>query len=487
MKKPCLIGLLLCFFLVPSTILACSCATQAPAYAFNEAKVVFIGRMLGGTQKLSIKDRAGNVITKEAGQVRFSVEEIFKGNNAEVFTIQIDSNEGGSCGPYGLKRGERYIVYAYGSETNDKELSTGVCTRTQFAASEYAKEDLDFLRNLPPPGIGGELHGSIWADLKESERSTPLSDVRIKISGPDDQTITVFTDKKGKFSVKQLKPGKYKVEPEFPPNYSSEQKSEEVMVDDRGIAQVGFEAYIDGQVTGRVFDKEGNNFNSIFLKLDGEGKSVSGFSTGEDGVFKIEGAPPGEYVMYLELQSHDHDKNKPYYYPGTFERDKATKIRVGLGERVDGLEFRLPAEYAVRTIEGHVVWDDGTPAAEVEVHLLCPRSTTPNGLTIEFMPPSTETDKEGRFRLEGFTGETYWLEARGSKIGKNPNEHVELHSPPRKLSIKDNVKNLKLTLSKDGYFGGCPNASPPDVKYRPENQEPIMELGFDPLRLRRRM
>jgi hypothetical protein len=453
MKKPCLIGLPLCLFLFPSTILACFCLRQGPAYSFNDAKLVFIGRMLGGTQKLSIKDRTGKTSTIEAGQVRFSVEEIFKGSNAEEFTIQIDSHEGTSCGPYGLKRGERYVVYAYASSTDEKILWSGVCTRTTSTASEYAKEDLDFLRNLPPPGIGGELHGSIYADLKGDARENLLSDVRVKISGPDNQMITVFTDKKGEFRVKQLKPGKYKVEPEFPPNYTSETKSEEVIVDDRGSVEVGFEVYMDGKVAGRVFDKEGKNFNFISPKLIGEGKTVDGYSTGEDGAFEIEGAPPGEYVLCVEMGGRDN-KNKPYYDPGTFERDKATKLRVGLGERVDGLDFRLPAGSVVRTIEGEVVWDDGTPASDVQVLLLCPRSTEPNGFAIEFSPTSTHTDNEGRFRLEGFTGETYWLEARGSKAGKSPNENAPMHSPSRKLSINDNVKNLKLTLAKVGRFGG---------------------------------
>jgi prealbumin domain-containing protein len=284
-----------------------------------------------------------------------------------------------------------------------------------------------------------------------------LSDVRVKISGPDDQTITVFTDKKGEFTVKQLKPGKYKVEPEFPPNYASEQKSEEVTIDDRGSAAVAFEMYIDGRVTGRVFDKDGNNFNFIFLELVGEGERVGGYSTGEDGVFEITGAPPGEYFLTLEVQNRNYKKNKVYYYPGTFEREKATKIRVGLGERVDGLEFRLPAESLVRTIEGEVVWDDGTPAADVKVHLLCPRSTTPDGFAIEFSGRNTQTDKEGRFRLEAFTGETYGLEARGSKAGKIPSNDPEMHSPSRTLSITDDVKNLKLTLSTVGRAGiGCP-------------------------------
>lgn len=219
------------------------------------------------------------------------------------------------------------------------------------------------------------------------------------------------------------------------------------MVDDRGIAEVGFGLHMDGKVRGRVFDKDGNNYNSIALELINEGKTVYGHSTGDDGVFEIKGAPPGEYFLTLEMRGPDFDKNKPYYYPGTFERDKAAKIRIGLGERIDGLEFRLPDGYLARTIEGEVVWGDGTPAANVEVHLLCPRSTTPNGLVIEFMSPRIRTDNEGRFRLEGFTGETYWIEAIGEKVD------IVKHSPSRKLSINQDVKNLKLVLSRDGYFG----------------------------------
>jgi hypothetical protein len=452
MKKFYLL-VLLCLFSFSSTVVACSCVTQEPANAFNEAKVVFIGRMLGGTQKLSLKDQAGKTFTIEAGKVRFTVEEIFKGSNAEEFTVNVDSHEGTSCGPYGLTRGERYLVYAYGTETGEI-LFTGVCTRTQLVDGQYAKKDLAFLRNLPPAGTGGSMHGWIWADLKAA-RTTPLSDVRVKISSADEQVITVFTDQKGEFKVKQLKPGKYKVEPEYPSSYTSEQKFVEVDVADRGTATVGFEAYIDGRVTGRVLDKDGNSFNHIFLKMEGEGRTVFGHSTGEDGGFEVKNAPPGEYVLYVELEKSDYTQ-KPYYYPGTFQREKAAAIRLGLGELIENLEFRLPPEYVVRTVEGEVAWKDGTPAADVEVMLLCAQSSTPNGFVIKFGPTRTRTDNQGNFRLEGFVGQTYWIEARGSKEGKNPNERLEMHSPSRKLSLVESAKDVRLRLSENGPFGaGC--------------------------------
>src|SRR6185436_18378854 len=161
-----------------------------------------------------------------AGTLRFSMQEVFKGTATEEITIEVASHKETSCGPYGLTRGERYVVYAY-ADKEGKNLYTGVCTRTKEADSKYAKEDLDFLRNLPPPGVGGTLRGRVWADLRAGG-ATPLENVSVKIRDEGGQVINVFTDKKGHFELKQLKPGKYTVEPDFPANYTSDRKWSEV-------------------------------------------------------------------------------------------------------------------------------------------------------------------------------------------------------------------------------------------------------------------
>jgi hypothetical protein len=455
MKRSRVIVALFLPFLIPSITFACSCLFAEPAFEFNRAKLVFVGRMIGGTEKLSVKDQNGQVRALEAGNVRFTMDEVFKGTAAAEITIEIQSMEGTSCGPYGLKRGEQYVVYAYSNEEDKDTFYSGVCTRTAPTSDEAVKkDDLAFLRNLPPLNTGGTLKGRVWADLR-TQGANPLSDVKIDIRNADNQTVTVYTDKDGRFEVKQLKPGKYTVQPEFPPNYTSERKSAEVEVSDRGTAGVGFEAYIDGRVSGKVFDKEGNGFNYIALNLVGGGKTVYGHATGEDGEFVVEGAPPGEYLMHIEMQHRDNKKNRKYYYPGTFDPQKAQSIRVGLGEKVSGLEFRLPDEFRVRTIEGVVTWADGKPAAKVEVALLCPQSSKADGVAVEFMPPSAITDEEGRFHLEGLTGETYWIEARGRKETDKKDELIERHSPARKLTLSESLKSVKLVLSRDGYFGGC--------------------------------
>jgi hypothetical protein len=449
-----IIALLLCFLSIPSTARACSCLTGEPAFEFNRARAVFIGRMLGGSEKISVKDRDGKSHAIEAGAVRFSVEEIFKGDVAFETTIDIESMNGTSCGPYGLTRGARYVVYAYSSRADEKVLYTGVCTRTIELTSGYAKEDLDFLRNLPPSGAGGNLRGRIWADLRGGG-ATPLPGVKVNIRGSDTQVVTVTTDKEGEFKVEKLKPGKYRVEPVFPEHYTANRESEEVEVEDRGTAGVGFEVYADGKVSGRVTDRDGRGYNSAFLELAGSGKKVYGHSNGEDGTFEVEGAPPGEYVLSVELRHKDYKKNRDFYYPGTFNREEATVIKLGLGEKVEGINFLLPDEFKVRAVEGRVVWGDGRPAAGVEVLLLCPQSADPEGFAVEFGPTQTTTDDDGRFQLEGFTGEVYWMEARGSKNIGSKGESVVLHSPSRKIVVNEDLKNVKLVLSENGFSKGC--------------------------------
>jgi len=435
-------------------VYACSCATGDPASSFNNAKTVFIGRVLSGSEKLTINEPNSKPQIIYAGTLRFSMQEVFKGTATEEITIEVASHKDTSCGPYGLTRGERYVVYAY-ADKEGKNLYTGVCTRTKEADSKYAKEDLDFLRNLPPPGVGGTLRGRVWADLRAGG-ATPLENVSVKIRDEGGQVINVFTDKEGHFEIKQLKPGKYTVEPDFPANYISDRKSSEVKIEDRGAASVGFEAYIDGTISGRVLDQDGNLFNHIFLKMVDDGKTVYGHSKGEDGAFEMEGAPPGEYRVFLELQNKDSRNNKLYYYPGTFEVEKATVLRLGLGEKIEGLEFHLPKGFSLLTVEGQVFWKDGTPAAKVEVHLLCPQSTEPNGFAIEFGPGHVYTDEQGRFRIDGFSGETYWLEARGTQLGSK-GDPIRVYSPPRKLSLEKSLKDLKVLLSREGFGEGCPN------------------------------
>jgi hypothetical protein len=216
-----------------------------------------------------------------------------------------------------------------------------------------------------------------------------------------------------------------------------------------GTASTGFEAYFKGRVLGQVFDAGGVPYSQGFFHLENSTTSIYGHSKGKDGRFEVEGVPPGEYKLYIEI--HDSkDKERKYYYPGTYDAAKAGTIKMTLGEVKRGLRFTLPKEFRVRTITGQVSWADGTPASNVEVLLLCPQSPRTNGFTVESSPPGTETDKAGRFTIGAIAGTVYWLEARARQ-----NEEEFFHSPLNKITVIGNIRNKKLVLSETGFSGGC--------------------------------
>jgi hypothetical protein len=195
--------------------------------------------MLGGTEKYREYDDKGVTVSLEAGQVRFAVEESFKGVSATEITVTAMNMKGTSCeGMAALARGGRYLVYA--TDQEPVGLSIGPCSATKRI--EDADADLSFLRNLAPIGTGGRVYGSVSVDTGKRE-TTPLAGITVIIEDQAHQRIKVKTDQNGNFAADGLKPGKYLFNPVLPDNYTLEnsyQQNRVVEVFDRGCTRVPF-------------------------------------------------------------------------------------------------------------------------------------------------------------------------------------------------------------------------------------------------------
>src|SRR5687768_15525292 len=122
-----------------SDILACSCAWSDPAGAYNRAKLVFVGTMVGGTEKHLVEAANGKIATIESGVITFNAKKFYKGKADSKLTVNVESYKGTSCGTYGLARGADYIVYANESETEPNVYWTGVCSRTAQVSEKGAR------------------------------------------------------------------------------------------------------------------------------------------------------------------------------------------------------------------------------------------------------------------------------------------------------------------------------------------------------------
>jgi hypothetical protein len=138
MKRTMLVafGVIAMAILSQSNSFACHCSLPKPKSlkrevekARKESRSVFSGRVL------EISHDPQNFYRT----VKFKVEKSWKGTLPEETTV-VTGLGGGDCG-YRFEVGEKYLVYAYGS--NENKLETNICQRT--AKLSDATEDVKIL------------------------------------------------------------------------------------------------------------------------------------------------------------------------------------------------------------------------------------------------------------------------------------------------------------------------------------------------------
>lgn len=91
---------------------------------------------------------SGEVVALDTFKVKFKVEKLWKGDFGDEITMSTGAQENGdgtytfsSC-DFNFKRGEKYLVYAYGASAG--EMRAHACTRTrQMTYAEQEAKDLD--------------------------------------------------------------------------------------------------------------------------------------------------------------------------------------------------------------------------------------------------------------------------------------------------------------------------------------------------------
>ena len=161
----------------------------------------------------------------------------------------------------------------------------------------------------------------------------------------------------------------------------------------------------------------------------------------EDGRYVIDGIPPGEYYLGVNIKRSPTPQN-PYastYYPNTTRVGQALPIAVAAGVSVQEFDLRLADELPVLVVQGRMLTSDGKPPSEQnrpQVRIKEP------GLVGQIERESIKIDAEGRFQIELCEGVRYSAFAFTSGL-----DGGSYSAPVEFMPTKENNR-LELVLDK---------------------------------------
>lgn len=456
------------FLINSSTVYACSCGgypTACTAYASADA--VFIGSVQK-IQNKTRKDDSGNEYI--AGQIaHIQVEKVFKGIKE---TEAIFRSWGTSCDAI-YKEGERWLFYAY---YDKKSKSWGIRACDRSTLIENAADDLLYLQGLPTSAQKTRISGTLehYEDdpVKGFTRVKNIIGAKVKLIG-EQKTYEIYTDKNGVYEIYGLLPGKYVVEPEIPlglkvrfPIYFgavdySDKRTVKSLLKENSCAGVDFVFSANTSIGGKVFGADGRALPNVCLSLMPKDKTAANNwifdCTDEQGRYKLDEIPPGEYIIVVNYHGKI-SSDEPFptaYYPGVFEKEKATILAITDGTHLEDYDIHIPSQEARRVIQGVLLYSDGRPVADEFVEFKA--EAVKEGYDGEV---HTKTDSQGRFSLTVLQGLKGWL--RGfmytyegeydncpqlDKLIKAKGGNVpDIGTKPIRLEINRDIQDIKLVF-----------------------------------------
>ncbi len=461
------------------SVWACSCGGwPSPCEAYAAASAVFTGYVRKIEPELKAPEEA--TFTEQTAYVQ--VERAFKGaKEAEIVFHQPSHN----CAPK-FRVGERWLFYAsYHKDTKTWEVYG--CGRS--SRIEQAHDDLLYLEGLPQSLTRTRISGEIsqYEDMPEKgfTRVKDMAGVKVKIIG-EKKTYETYTNANGVYEIYDLPIGKYAIEPEIPPGLKvrfpmpfglmipSDGKTFKVELQARSCAGSDFVICSDSRISGKVFGANGEVMPRVCLNLWPADKPADRYfrifdCTKADGSYALEEIPPGNYLIMV----NDDGKisgDEPFptaYYPGVFDREKATVITIGEGRKMDGYDIHIPSQSETILIQGVLLYSDGHPVSK-EAVLFKAEEENP-GIERTY---TIVTDAEGRFTLKilrgavGFLkGEMYLYESKYSDcpyikallLKKDGNALMtKAETNPVRIEANNDIKDVKLIYP----FPFCPKKEP---------------------------
>jgi hypothetical protein len=387
--------------LVPAPTAKASCPYLVRSLAEwrDEASVIFVGRAIETTRR-PVAPKAGDPegLSPVELETRFAVEERFKGDVGKQVTV-LAARAWDDC-VVTFDAGERYVVFAFERKWNvtffgDREPRGKLALRTDHSSPTapvaMRPDVLAYLRRVATgraPSVVGAIYDHTPRSISNLYERTILEWRRVATRGgvrvllrTGDRTFETIPGDDGAFVFEDLPAGTYSIWLELPPGMRLEEQSETVpynwlpdsdhpervvIAPNTTVARY-FTVSDTARVRGRAISPTGAPARETSACLvrasDAAGlapgrpvENVRAF-VGDDGAFEFETVPPGDYLLAINSERDDaYDGNGPaFFYPGVFDPENATRIRIEDGMTLDVGDVKAPHAGSFRSVDVEVV------------------------------------------------------------------------------------------------------------------------------------
>jgi hypothetical protein len=278
---------------------------------------------------------------------------------------------------------------------------------------------------------------SIKGRITAADSGRPLRRVQIRLNAPElSEARTTSTNLQGAYEFADLPAGRYTVSvsrngylslqygqrrPDEPPKPLQ-------IADGEAIEKLDFALPRSGVISGRISDETDDAFAGVAVYamqtqfFQGRRHLVPigmGVRSDDAGQYRIVGLPPGDYVIMASVRetwtTEGREKQvfayAPSYFPATSNAPDATRVKVGMGQDVGGIDISLLPVRAAH-VSGLALASDGTALSGGNV-----------GLTQEIMGPGggsfmsyggTTIAADGSWRLRDVPPGEFQLTARSA-------------------------------------------------------------------------
>jgi len=424
--------------MLPVCAFACSCGRiERACEAYRIAPIIFIGTVA----ELGSRD-VGSDGVSYSQQVRFAVDESFKGTDGKAVTVnRIHFRSSCPVTTPEFDLGKKFLVWA--SDDGDGNALVTDCSPTQRLedATQFTSELRGLQSGTGETYIFGDVYRS--RDLPDGFRleemakysDVPLSGTWVSVRSAN-LSYRVLTDEKGHFVLPLQRSGEYHVAADLP-SYV-EQGSVDIQLEYHDCANVSLWTRYSFPFVGRVVDEHRLPLARVYVKLLRAGtldssQAESGF-TDENGEYKLVASEAGDYLIAVNWD--DVPPEAPYrtaFYPGAQDLESAQIVHTEAAGAVALTDFVLPHPIECTV---HIEVKDGKNGHPANAIILTKNSPS------QFWRKAADVNPDGKasFTIVG-PGRTYLVASQALSADE------ELRSEAWSTdSCPDTPLHLKLTI-----------------------------------------